>query len=167
MENKNSTLSELSDFVPEGEYQPGQTVQLIIKKETDLGYKAIVDGKYWGVLYYNEVFQRLDKNQEIAGFVKKVREDGRLDITLYKTGYDASFEVADQILNELKVCGGYLDINDKTDAERIYNLFGVSKKKYKMALGGLYKKRLIEIKEDGIYLPIEKKSHSIFTKKKS
>lgn len=147
-EAKNSIL----DCAEPGCYREGQSVRLIIKAETDLGYKAIVDEKHWGVLYYNEVFQELYKNQELTGYIKKVREDGRLDLSLYKLGSRGSLEIGEQILNELKAAGGYLNLSDKSSAQDIYDLFGVSKKKFKMALGGLYKKRFIEIKEDGIYL---------------
>lgn len=145
-------MNSILDHVEPGCYREGQSVHLIIKAETDLGYKAIVDEKYWGVLYYNEVFQELYKNQEVTGYIKKVREDGRLDLSLYKLGSHGSLEIGEQILNELKSAGGYLNLSDKSSAQEIYDLFGVSKKKFKMALGGLYKKRLIEIKEDGIYL---------------
>lgn len=142
----------IKDTAPEGEYKVGQQVELIIKTMTDLGYKAIIDGKYWGVLYYNEVFQELEKDQELIGFIKQVRPDGKLDITLYKTGHHDAKDIGAVILNELTAASGFLPLNNSTPPEKIYELFGVSKKKFKMALGGLYKRRLIEIKDDGIYL---------------
>ncbi len=132
-------------------YKEGQPVELIIKGETDLGYKAIVDNKYWGVLYYNEVFQDLNRNQEVVGYIKKIRDDLRIDLSLYQLGSFGSEDIGNKILEELKAAGGYLNIDSKTSADDIYVLFGVSKKKFKMALGGLYKKRLVSIKEDGIY----------------
>jgi predicted RNA-binding protein (virulence factor B family) len=149
---KNQETNAILDEAPEGVYTVGQSVQLIIKKKTDLGYKAIVDAKYWGVLYYDEVFQELDKDQEIEGYIKNFREDGRIDLTLYKTGIKGRNDLAQFILETIKETGGFLDITAKTEAEEIYKLFGVSKKKFKIALGNLYKKRLIEIKDDGIYL---------------
>lgn len=154
IETQNSTdqKSQILDEAPAGSYKDGQPVRLVIKKQTDLGYKAIVDGKYWGVLYYNEVFQDLEKNQNIDGFIKKMREDGRLDITLYKPGINGTEELSLQIIHLLEGAGGYLDITSKTEAEEIYQLFGVSKKKFKISLGALYKKRIIEIKDDGVYL---------------
>lgn len=143
---------EIFDIVPSNIYTAGQPVDLLIKSETDLGYKAIVDEKYWGVLYYNEVFQELFKNQEIKGYIKKIREDGRIDLSLYQLGSHGSLDIGGMILKIIEDAGGFLNITDKTPPEEIYKLFGVSKKKYKMALGGLYKKRLIHIKDDGIYL---------------
>jgi len=133
-------------------YKEGEAVNLIIAFKTDLGFKAIINGKHWGVLYSNEVFQPLNYGQEISGFIKKIREDGKIDLGLQRTGHQAGEDIAPQILEMLKEKGGYLEINDKTSAQIIYDLFGVSKKKYKIALGGLYKKRLIKVEDDGIRL---------------
>lgn len=148
-ENQSTIREQVEDL---NVYKEGQPVELIIKGETDLGYKAIVDNKYWGVLYYNEVFQDLNRNQEVVGYIKKIRDDLRIDLSLYQLGSFGSEDIGNKILEELKAAGGYLNIDSKTSADDIYVLFGVSKKKFKMALGGLYKKRLISIKEDGIYL---------------
>lgn len=148
---------QILDVVEKSVYKEGQAVDLVIKAETDLGYKAIVDGKYWGVLYFNEVFQELFKDDILKGYIKKIRDDGRIDLSLYKFGSTGSIDIGQSILKRLEDAGGFLDITDKTPAIEIYDLFGVSKKKYKMALGGLYKKRLIVIKDDGIYLISTKK----------
>ncbi len=142
----------IKDQVEPGEYKEGQQVELVIKTMTDLGYKVIVDGKYWGVIYYNEVFQELEKNQEVIGFIKHIRADGKLDLTLYKTGNKDAKDIGQVIIDDLEHAGGFLPIDSKTPAEDIYDRYGVSKKKFKIALGGLYKNQLIEIKEDGIYL---------------
>lgn len=133
-----------------GEYTVGQSVDLMIAAKTELGFKAIINNRHWGVLYENEVFQRLDIGQKIKGFINKVRPDGKIDLSLTKSGYEAPDDVAEKILAALNAKGGFLAITDKTAPETIYQLFDVSKKKYKMALGGLYKKRLIAIDEDGI-----------------
>jgi uncharacterized protein len=134
-------------------YQEGQEVDLLIAAETDLGYKAIINNKHWGVLYHNEVFQELLYGQKTKGFVKKAREDGKIDLILQQAGHKAAQgDIGPKILEELKKQGGFLPVNDKTSAETIYDLFGVSKKKYKIALGGLYKKRLITVDDDGIRL---------------
>ncbi len=142
----------ISYEVPVGTYKEGQQVNIVIKSKTELGYKAIVDGKYWGILYHNEVFQHIKKDQETIAYVKKLREDNRLDLILYKAGNLQSKEIGDKILEALDAFGGYLNITSDTQPEDIYTLFGVSKKKFKIAIGGLYKKRLIEIKDDGLYL---------------
>lgn len=135
------------------EYKEGQEVEALIAAETDLGFKAIINNRHWGVLYHNEVFQPLKYGQKIKAYVKKLREDGKIDLILQQAGHKAAqTDIGPRILEELKKQGGFLPLNDKTSAETIYELFGVSKKKYKIALGGLYKKRLITIEENGIRL---------------
>ncbi|HPI41791.1 MAG TPA: hypothetical protein PLJ21_13355 [Pseudobdellovibrionaceae bacterium] len=142
----------ISDTVPEGFYQTDQPVQLVIKSQTDLGYKAIVDQKFWGVLYYNEVFQNIEKNQEITGYIRKIREDGKIDLALLPSGHQAAQDLGEKIIEVIIKAGGTMNVTDKTDAETIYRLFGVSKKKFKIALGGLYKQRKITISQEFIQL---------------
>lgn len=136
--------------------QEGQSVSLQVAAQTDLGFKAIINAKYIGVLYSDEVFKPLHYGQILPGFVRRVRPDGKVDLTLddpSKSGHRAAVGVDAQILEKLQASeDGFLAINDKTPAEDIYDLFGVSKKKYKIALGGLYKQRLITVDEDGIRL---------------
>ncbi|MGZ3776014.1 MAG: CvfB family protein, partial [Pseudobdellovibrionaceae bacterium] len=134
------------------QYSAGEAVDLMIAARTDLGFKAIINNRHWGILYENEVFQKIDIGQKLKGFIKKIRDDGKVDLSLSKIGYAAAEDIAEKILSTLQAKGGFLNITDKTSPETIYKLFGVSKKKYKMALGGLYKKRLISIDEDGIRL---------------
>jgi hypothetical protein len=136
-----------------GEYKVDQSVDLIICGETDLGFKAIINGKHLGMIYHNDVFQALKQGQRLKGFIRNVRaEDGKVDLGLLKTGHQAAEDIIPRIMELLEKSGGFLAINDKTSAEKIYALFGVSKKKYKIALGGLYKKRLITVDDDGIHL---------------
>lgn len=152
----------LNKFVKKetAEFSDGQSVDLIIANRTELGFNAIINGQNWGVLYENEVFSELRPGQKIPGFIKKIRPDGKIDLTLHKTGNAGSDDIAEKILNKLTEAKGYLEINDKTSAELIYELFGVSKKKYKMALGGLYKKRQITVDDDGIRLVASPKKKS-------
>ena len=133
-------------------FQEGQQVQLLIGGQTGLGYKAIIDNSCWGVLYKNEVFQPLRKGQQIPGFIKKIRDDGKIDLCLQKAGPEKVADMSDRIIDALKAEGGFIAITDKSQAEIIYRMFGVSKKTYKKAIGGLYKKQLIEIESDGIRL---------------
>lgn len=133
-------------------YEEGQLVDLLVIGKTDLGYKAIINGKHLGVLFANEVFQDLSYGQQIQGYIKKIREDGKIDLSLQQVGHKSSLDIAPVILEKLKAENGFLPLTDKTPPEEIYRLFGVSKKKYKMALGGLYKKRIITIDDDGIRL---------------
>ena len=135
-------------------HKPGDKVDLIIADKTDLGYKAVINHRHMGMLYKNEVFTELYYGKQIQGFIKIIREDGKIDLSLQPlvTGHKAADDIGPKILELLEEKGGFLEINDKTPAELIYEIFGVSKKKYKIALGGLYKKRLISIEEKGIRL---------------
>ncbi len=134
------------------ELSAGIEVSALIASQTDLGYKAIVNSTHWGLFYKNEVFEKLTPGQKVKAYIKEVRTDGKIDLSLYKTGHTAAEPIADLILEKLKAAGGFLSLNDKADPARIYDLFGVSKKKYKIALGSLYKKRLIVVRPDGISL---------------
>ncbi len=146
-----SKLSKFLDNVP-SEYEANQEVNVFIASKTELGYKAIINGLHWGILYENEVFKPLERGQKLKAFIKKVRDDEKIDLYLHKAGYDKVEVLTQKILETLKEEGGYIDINDKTPSTIIYEVFGESKKTFKKALGGLYKKRLIEIKENGIRL---------------
>ena len=134
------------------EYELGQEVELLIGAHTDLGYKAIVNNAHWGVIYENEVFQPLKKGDRLSGFIKKVRDDQKIDLCLQRPGYEKVDDLAVQILTSLEKHGGYLAVNDKTSPERIYQLFNLSKKNFKKAIGALYKKKLIVFDGDGIRL---------------
>jgi uncharacterized protein len=137
-------------------YKENQEVNLIVFEVTDLGYKALIENKHVGMIFQNEVFKKLTYAQELKGFIRKIRPDGKIDLSLQiGTGHKAGQELAPMILERLKNQNGFLDINDKTPAEKIYEYFGVSKKKYKIAIGHLYTKRLIRIEDHGIYLVTE------------
>lgn len=136
----------------QAEFQEGQSVGLMICDRTALGYKAIINNSSEGLLYKNEVFQTLRKGQHIAGFIKKVRDDGKVDLCLQKPGAEKVEDVSEKIIDKLKAQGGFIALDDKSPPEVIYRLFGASKKTYKKAIGALYKKRLILIESDGIRL---------------
>ncbi len=133
-------------------FQVGEEVGLLICNQTDIGYKAIINNTHWGVLYTNEVFQPLKSGQVIKGYIKKVRDDNKIDLSLHKPGYERVDDVTEIILNILKQKGGFLPVTDKSTPEAIYKMFGVSKKTYKKAIGAIYKKKLITIENDGIKL---------------
>lgn len=134
------------------DFKENQAVELFIAARTDLGFKAIINGTHWGMLYNNEIFQPLEHGDKLSGFIKKIREDGKIDLSLQGNQTESPKDLGAKILALLKSEGGYLAINDKTPAEEIYQILGVSKKKYKIALGGLYKQRLISVHDDGIRL---------------
>ena len=129
-----------------------QTVDLLICHQTDMGYNAIVNNAFWGLLYKTEVFQILNYGQTIKGFVRKVRQDGKIDLCLQLPGYHTVGGLSGMILDHLKARGGASALTDKTPPEEIYKLFGVSKKKFKMAVGLLFKERRILIEADRIRL---------------
>lgn len=136
----------------ENTYSPGDKVDLIILRKTDLGFVAEINGADEGLLYYDEVFKDLKLDQALTGYIKKVRRDGGIDLLLESFGHLGTEDLGEQILEVLKKRGGKISLNAKSEAEEIYSLFGVSKKKFKMALGGLYKKRLVEFTEAGTEL---------------
>lgn len=153
----------LDDFIQdeaEG-YAQGDQVALIIAGPVDLGIKAIVDNRYWGLLYADEIFrpqhQALKKGDRMTGYVKKPRADHKIDITINPPGHIAAASLADQILTKLGKHGGFLPLHDKSAPDAIQAAFGVSKSVFKQAIGVLYKQRRITIEDGGIRL-IDKQS---------
>lgn len=138
----------LSDEAPH--YREDQEVDLVIAKQTDLGYKAIINHSHWGLLYHNEIFQKLRPGQKTVGYIQHVREDGKVDLTLHKPAEEKVSELTDQILLEIDAHRGRLPLTDKSPPEDIYELFHVSKKTFKRAVGALYRERKIELHSDGI-----------------
>ncbi len=138
----------LNNTVPQ--YTIGEEVDIILESETELGFNAIINNSHWGLLYENEVFEQLEKGQRLKGYIKKIREDNKIDLSLHKPGYERVEPVEQAILEMLKEKGGKIPVSDKSDAELIYQLFGVSKKTFKKAVGALYKKRLIILEPNQI-----------------
>ena len=128
----------------------GQKVALFISNRTEMGFTAIINGSHKGILYKNEVFQPLKIGQEIDGFIKKVRDDKKIDLCLQKPGYKAINALSRKIMDTLQQRGGFIAVTDKSRPRVIADLFGVSKKTFKKAIGNLYKKRLITLEKDGI-----------------
>ncbi|HPG32998.1 MAG: GntR family transcriptional regulator [Lentimicrobiaceae bacterium] len=134
------------------DFTPGEEVDLLIWAKSDLGYKAIINHQYEGLIYESSVFQELERGQRMKGYVIKVREDGKIDLDLQKPGFEKVDEFSAKILGMLEQNKGFMGVNDKSPAEEIYLLFSVSKKTFKKAIGGLFKQRLITIEENGIRL---------------
>ena len=133
-------------------YQPNDEVSILIWQKTDLGFKAIVENEFSGLLYDSEIFQPLQTGMQLKAFVKQVREDGKIDLMLQKPGFEKIDDFSDKLLSHIKENGGSIQLNDKSPAEEIYDAFQVSKKTFKKAVGDLYKKRLIVIEASGIRL---------------
>ena len=149
--------SKIDKFVDEQDpydFEAGQPVELIIANSTDLGFKAIIDHRHWGVLYTNEVFERLSFGQSINGYIKHIRDDGKIDLSL-TPAHDPS-ESRDQnagiVLDYLDRHDGHSPLHDKSDPKLIAEQLGMSKGAFKRAIGRLYKRRLIRIDKDGIQL---------------
>ena len=131
-------------------FNPGDKVDLLIYQFSDLGYKAIINNRYGGMLYEDETFRHLPIGCKTTGYIKQVREDNKIDLLLDEPGYGKVGGVSEEILNYLETNDGYLALNDKSPSEDIYEAFGVSKKTFKKAIGDLYKRRLITIEQAGI-----------------
>jgi len=130
----------------------GQEVDLLIFEETDLGLNAVINNKYKGLIYENEIFQRIKIGTRTKGFVKNLRDDNRVDLSLQKQGYANVEPNAARILEKLKANNGFLDLTDKSDSNYVMYQLEMSKKTFKKAVGALYRQKIIRIEEDGIYL---------------
>jgi len=133
-------------------YFEGEKVDLLIANRTDIGTKAIINNAHWGVLYADELFEHLHYGQKSTGYIKKIREDDKIDLYLHKPGYGEVDALSQKILDYINKCGGSMTITDKSPPEVISDKFGVSKKKFKMAIGKLYKKRLISLEKNTVHL---------------
>lgn len=129
-----------------------EEVKLTVWQKTDIGYKAIINNRHTGVLHYSDVFGELNYGEALDGFVKKIREDNKIDLKTGRRGFERVQPETDRILQALEEHNGYLPLSDKSAPEEIYEAFGISKKTFKMALGKLYKERKIELVKNGIKL---------------
>lgn len=133
-------------------YHHGDIVDILIQQKTELGFKAVVEGQYSGQIYQNELFRDMHTGDQIQAFVKNVREDGKIDLILQEHGKKHVMDFEDQLLQYIQEHDGCCPFHDKSLAEDIYAEFQVSKKTFKKAVGGLYKKNLITIEEDCLRL---------------
>lgn len=133
-------------------FKDGQPVDLVVAEETDLGRKVIINHSHWGLIYHSDIHRELRKGMALKGFVKKVRDDKKLEVTLEKPGYGKIEGIAEKVLHKLTKAGGFLPLNDKSKPDEIKAEFGVSKNAFKQAIGALYKQRILRIERDGIYL---------------
>jgi uncharacterized protein len=131
----------------------GEEVDLIVSHITELGINVIINEKHKGLLYKDEVYDESIRTGDRAiGYIKNIRPDGKIDVSLQKQGYENVEPNAEKILDELRASRGFLRLNDNSHPEDIKTVLKMSKKTFKKAIGSLYKDKLIEIKEDGIYL---------------
>ena len=133
-------------------YRAGLEVDLLVFEETSLGYNAIIEGTHKGLIYRSTVGVPIEIGARLRGFIKEVREDGKIDLSLDRSGYERVAPLARQILEELEKVGGRLNLDDSSDPAEIRRRFGASKKAFKQAIGALYRERLIVMLDPGIEL---------------
>lgn len=139
-------------------YKEEDEVNILIWQKTDLGFKAIIENEYSGLLYDSEIFQFLHTGDTLKAFIKQVREDGKIDLVLQKSGFKKVDDFSKTLLRYIKDNGGRIALNDKSPAEAIYDAFGVSKKTFKKGVGDLYRRELILLQGDEIVLAETPKS---------
>ncbi|MEE1943719.1 S1-like domain-containing RNA-binding protein [Pedobacter sp. KR3-3] len=144
--------SRLDRFIEEEDFdfEEGDEVSLLISEKTDLGYNAIINNRYIGLLYHNELFAHLLPGDQRKGWIKKIRIGNKIDLSLQPMGYGHILETKDVILKALREAGGKIPLGDKSSPEDIYERFQISKSAFKKAIGGLYKERNISIGDEEI-----------------
>lgn len=133
-------------------YNENDEVSILIWQKTDLGFKAIVENQFSGLLYEGEIFQNIRTGMTLKAYIKQIREDGKIDLILQKPGFEKIDSFAQTLLDYIKEHNGIIYLTDKSHAEDIYDTFEVSKKTFKKAVGDLYRRRLIKLNEDSIQL---------------
>ncbi|WP_162046402.1 CvfB family protein [Vibrio taketomensis] len=144
-------FNKLLDKTP-ANYTRNQQVELLIAERSDLGYKAIVNGEHWGMIFSSDVFGKLFIGKRMKGYIKAIREDGKIDLSLQKVGVAKMDDLSSKVVELLEKKGGFLPLNDKSTPEEIFAAFRTSKGTFKKTIGGLYKQGTIVIEKDGIRL---------------
>ena len=142
-------------------YKEGDEVMLLVDSFTDIGIKVIINERFEGMLYKDEVYRKLSVGEELSGFIKKIRDDNKIDVTLRKGGLQDIDDARTRVLESLKEHGGFLPLSDSSSPELIKERLQMSKKLFKKAIGGLYKDEIIAIQHDGIYLKKKKGAKGI------
>ena len=152
--NRIAASTRLRDFLPEvaTEFSPKQAVNLLICGRTDMGYKAVINGAYLGLIFKDEVFKPIKIGYKLPGFIKRIREDGKIDLCFQFHDKESRGSLAEQIIEDLIAHGGLSTLTDKSPAEEISQRFNVSKSAYKKALGGLFKQKRILLDKNKITL---------------
>lgn len=155
--NRMLASSRLDKYIEEEdfEFDEGDEVSLLITEKTDLGYNAIINNTYIGLLYHNELFAHIKPGERRKGWVKKVRVEGKIDLTLQPSGYGHILDTKDLILKELRENGGKIPLGDKSTPDDVYDRFQISKSAFKKAIGGLYKERIIQVGDFEIKIVVD------------
>ncbi|MCG7496304.1 S1-like domain-containing RNA-binding protein [Vibrio sp. Of7-15] len=133
-------------------YKKDEQVDLLIAEITDLGFKAIINGQHWGLLFKTESFGKLFVGKKLKGYIKTVREDGKIDLSLQRQGKAKMDDLSDKIITALEKKDGFIPVSDKSSPDEIFAVFRTSKGTFKKTIGGLYKQGLITIEREGIRL---------------
>lgn len=155
LETRRLTATEKFDYVLSNDtltVEEKDDVMLVVYRRTDIGYVVIINGKHTGVLHFSDIFQTIRVGDKLKGYIKRVYDDNRIDVAAGNRGYGRVEGDSDKILRMLQEAGGFLPYHDKSNPEEIYEVFGMSKKAFKMAVGKLYKEKLVAISTDGIHL---------------
>lgn len=139
------------DKVP-ARYTTNQQVELLIAERSELGFKAIINGQHWGMIFPSDVFGKLFIGKKLTGYIKTVRPDGKIDLALQKIGVEKMDELSSKILAVLEKKQGFLPLSDKSSPEEIFAVFRTSKGTFKKTIGGLFKQGKISIEKEGIRL---------------
>ncbi|MGO2321127.1 MAG: CvfB family protein [Vibrio toranzoniae] len=143
-------FNKLLDKTP-ANYEINQQVELLVAERTDLGFKAIINGEHWGVIFKSDVFGKLFVGKRLKGYIKGIREDGRINLSLQKIGVAKMDDLSEKVMHVLETKGGFLPLSDKSTPEAIFTVFRTSKGTFKKTIGGLYKQGKIRIDKGGIY----------------
>ena len=151
MDNRNKINIEDIEKSPEKvEFSEGDQVDILIYKFTDLGATVIINNKYFGLVYEDDIYKDLEVEDKTRGYIKKIRDDNKIDVSLRKTGYGRIEDAKQKILAKLKAEGGFLPLHDKSSPKLIKRELEISKGSFKTAIGSLYRERIINITEKGI-----------------
>ena len=144
----------LQDYLAEESVwiKPRQAVDLLIAGRTDLGYKAVINDQYLGLIFRDDAFRPLKVGERLPGFIKGIRNDGKIDLVISQGTLQGDHDLGEQIIKNLRASGGVSTLTDKSDPDEIYRAFKVSKKKYKQALGSLYRSKRILLSAEKIQL---------------
>lgn len=146
-----SKINQFLDIDPL-DVEPNQEVDLMVTHITDIGINVIINGKFKGLAYKNEVYDNISPGYKTKGYIKTIRPDGKIDVSFQKLGFEVIDDSAQQILEALKQNDGALRLNDNSHPEEIKSVLKMSKKTFKKAIGSLYKQKLIDINNEGIQL---------------
>jgi len=144
----------LQDYLAEESVwvKPRQAVDLLIAGRTDLGYKAVINDQYLGLIFRDDAFRPLKVGERLPGFIKGIRSDGKIDLVISQGTLQGDHDLGEKIIENLRASGGVSTLTDKSDPDEIYRAFKVSKKKYKQALGSLYRSKRILLSPEKIQL---------------